>query len=243
MARKRRRRRLKVGVILWPLVVLSAVGGLLFSPVTAANHVRVFGAKTSDKERIAKELQWLKNKPCVTVNGASVEDQLLRRPDVRNVELSRSLLGSAQVTMEYYQPVALVKDTKDEVLTQDGFLCRMPDAPTDLPTIEIFPEAAGPSFGLSTVWEPKNVAETCERAFKQGIIKNLSITVTRNGSVCLNSGVTGRVVLGAPEELDEKFDEIRQILSSHPDLLAQGKELVLIAPKKPVTRPLQGTPL
>ena len=242
MARKRRRKRLKVGVILWFLVILTVGGGLLFSPATAANHVRVYGAKTSDKTRITHELQWLKNKPCVTINGASVEDQLLRRPDVESVDLSRNLLGQAQVQINYYQPVAQVSGGKDEVLTEGGFLCKMPDAPLDLPTIEIFPEAGGPSFGISTVWEPKNVAEACERAYKQGIVKNLSITVTRNGSVCLNSGVTGRVVLGAPEELDEKFEQIRTILTSHPDLL-DGKELVLISPKKPVTRPLQANSL
>ena len=54
--------------------------------------------------------------------------------------------------------------------------------------------------------------------------------------MCLNSGVTGRVVLGSPDDLDEKFEMLRTTLSQQPDLLAQGSELVLIAPNKPVKR-------
>jgi hypothetical protein len=46
--------------------------------------------------------------------------------------------------------------------------------------------------------------------------------------------------LGSPDELDEKFAQIRSILTAQPDLLAHGKVLVLIAPKKPVIAPMQG---
>ena len=206
MARKRRRRKIKAGPILWALLVVHVAVGLLFSPVTAATRVRVVGAKRSDETRIERELQQLKDKPCLSVNGRALEEQILARPDVRTAELSRNLFGRGELVMSYYEPVALVNGTKNVVLTDAGFLCATPDVATSLPMLNLPTEAWGASFGLSGVWEPRSVAEVCERSLKQGIIKNLSITVTMGGSVCLNSGVTGRVMLGAPDELDEKFE-------------------------------------
>lgn len=239
MARRRKRRKLKTGVILWALVIVNVALGLAFSPITAATRIRVVGAKPSDAERISKELQWLRDKPCLAVNGLSVEEQILRRPDVKSTELSRNIFGRGQLVVTYYEPVALVDGTKNTVLTDGGFLCQMPDVPEGLPTLKLFPDCARPSLGMSTSWEPARIADVCLRAVQQGIVKNLSITVTVGGLVCLNSGETGRIVLGSPYDLDEKFGKIQTILASQPDLLAQGKELVLIAPSKPVTRPLQ----
>lgn len=239
MARKRKRR-LKGGVV-WFFVLVSVACGLAFSPVTAITHVRVMGARPSDEARIQKELQWLNGRPCLMVYKPSVEEQILRNPLVKSADLSMNVFGRADLAIEYYRPVAVLKNAQNCVLTDAGFLCAMPEPPPGLPLLELYPEGTGPDFSLSMMWEASRVAEICDRASKQGIIKNLSITVTRNGSVCLNSGVTGRVDLGSPDELDEKFAQIHSILSAMPDLLAQRKELVLIAPKKPVTRPLQGS--
>jgi cell division septal protein FtsQ len=237
MARKRKRR-LKGGVI-WFLVLINVALGLCFSPITGASHVRVIGARPSDESRITEELQWLKNKPCVVVLKQTVEQQIYRNPLVKNVDLSQNIFGRAELKTEYYRPVALLKNAKNCVLTENGVLCPEPDPPAGLPLLEVYPEGTGPDFAISMTWEPANLAAVCDRALKQGIIKNLSIVITRNGSVCLNSGVTGRVVLGAPDELDEKFDQIRTILTAQPNLMTQGKELVLVAPKRPVTRPMQ----
>jgi hypothetical protein len=222
------------------LLVINVVAGLLFSPITAANHVNVVGAKPSDVKRIENELQWLKGRPCLRVNGESVEEQIMRRPDVHTAELSQNVFGRGELKVTYYEPVALVNGAKNVVLTKTGFLCAMPDPPAGLPALQLFDGGASPAFGVTTNWEPQKVADVCERAIKQGLVKNLSIGVTVSGQVCLNSGVTGRVVLGAPDELDEKFEKIRAILTAKPDLLDKGVQLVLTSPSKPVTSPLQG---
>jgi len=237
MARKRKRR-LRSGVV-WILVLINVACGLVFSPVTAATHVRVYGARPSDQARITRELQWLNDRPCVTVDKPSVEEQIYRNALVKSVDLSQNVFGRAELKVEYYRPVAILKNAQNCVLTEAGFICAAPNPPAGLPLLELYPEGTGPDFSLSMTWEPANVVDICDRATKQGIIKNLSIAITRNGSVCLNSGGTGRVVLGAPDELEEKFDQIQKILTAEPDLMAQGKELVLIAPRKPVTRPMQ----
>jgi cell division septal protein FtsQ len=227
-------------VVVWLLVAINVTCGLVFSPITDITRLHVVGAKAFDKSRIEHELQWLQQRPSLSVNKPSVEEQILRNPLVKTADLSLNIFGHGELKVTYYEPVAILQNAKNCVLTNVGTICPMAGAPADLPSLTLYPEGSSPNFSITAPWEPTKVAEICIRAFKQGIIKNLSITVTRNGSVCLNSGVTGRVDLGAPDELDEKFEQIRKILSSQPDLLAQGKELVLIAPSKPVTRPLQG---
>jgi hypothetical protein len=239
---RRRKRKLKAGVLIWALVLVNLVAGLLFSPITSAAHIRVVGARGSDKKRIDRELDWLRDKPCLAVNAASVEEQVMRRPDVRAASLSRNIFRRAQLEISYYEPVALVQGTKNVVLTEGGFLAAVPDPDPELPSLMLAQEAGQPMLGLSSTWEPASVAAICQRASQQGLVKNLSITVTKSGWVCLNSGDSGRVVLGAPDDLDEKFEKIRAVLAVQPELLSQGKELVLIAPAKPVTRPLQGNP-
>ena len=236
--RKRIKRRLKWGPILWPLAVANIIAGIIFSPVTAAAHVRVVGAMPSDYPRIEQDLQWLRDQPCVLVNNYSVEEQILKRSDIESATLSRNIFGRGQLQVRYYQPVAKVAGTSNVVLTEAGFLCETPDVPENIPLLQLFDGCAHPALGISTSWEPQKVADVCFRAAQLGIVNNLSISVSVGGVVCLNSGVTGRVVLGSPDELDEKFEMLRTVLSQQPDLLAQGQELVLIAPNKPVTRAL-----
>src|SRR4051794_12816207 len=104
MARRRRRRRLKAGAVLWLLVIVNVTAGLLFSPATSLTQIRVKGAQGSDFARITKELQWLKDKPRLTINTPSVEEQILRRPDVRSANLSCNIFGS-ELKLAYYEPV------------------------------------------------------------------------------------------------------------------------------------------
>lgn len=242
MARKRKRRRLRAAPILWLLLIANVAIALSFSPATAATDIRVKGAEASDQQRIAKDVSWLKGRPWLSVNNASVEETLMMRPDVERAQVSRNPFGHAEVTMSYYRPVAIVDGGKNLVLTDGGFLCTVPNPNPNLPVLYLFPEASSPALGLSTLWEPTLVAQVCERAASEGIVKNLSITVTMSGSVCLNSGVTGRVIFGAPDDLDEKFSVMKKILTAEPNLLDNRQELVLVAPSKPVTRPLEGSP-
>src|SRR5579864_857868 len=174
--RKRTRTRLKSGAILWPLMIGNTVAGLLFSPITAATHVRVVGASPSDQPRIEEELQWLKDQPCLLVNNNSVEEQILKRPDVKTATLSRNVFGRGQLQLSYYQPVARVLGTEDTVLTEAGFLCRTADIPDGIPIVQLFDGCAHPSLGMTTSWEPKKVADVCLRAAREGIVSNLSIS-------------------------------------------------------------------
>ena len=242
MARKRKGRRLKAAPVLWLLLIVNVTVALMMSSATAATHIRVKGADVADRARITKELQWLKGRPYLSVNAASVEETILQRPDLKTADLSRNPFGGGELALVYYQPVALLENTKNVVLTDGGTLCAIPNADPQLPVLHLFPEAFSPSMGISTMWEPNLVAQIVRRASSEGMLKNLSITVTVGGSVCLNSGVTGRVNFGAPDALDDKFSEMKKILAAQPNLMDEGKELVLIAPTKPVTRPLQGTP-
>ncbi|HZH98026.1 MAG TPA: hypothetical protein VEX38_03570 [Fimbriimonadaceae bacterium] len=242
MARKPKRRRSNWGPILWLLALGNIGAGLWLSPITAAAKVRVVGALPSDQERIRGELQFLKRQPCLRVNRFAVEERALRRPLVREAEYTQNIFRRGRLKVSYYEPVALLENSPNVVLTAHGTLAIASDLPTDLPRLRAFPEATGPILAYAGNWQMKEVADTCIRASTNVAIKDLLVTVASNGQVCLNSSTKGRVILGFPDNLDEKFKALEDILTASPELLSQNKELNLTVPAKPVVRDYSGGP-
>lgn len=240
MRRRRKRKKLNIRPILWILLVLNIAVGLFYSPITAVARVSVVGVPPGDQARVEGVLQSIVGIPCIRVNAAAVEEAIMKRPDVIKATLGRNIFGNGKLTVTYSPPVALVQGTKNLVLTQSGVMCVIPHPPANLPSLQLFAGATNSFVGLCSNWEMAQVAEVCKRAENSGLVKDLSITVNLGGSVCLNSGATGRVVLGNPDGLDEKFDKLREVLAVQPDLLSQGRQLNLVAASKPVTSPLEG---
>lgn len=231
--RRRKRRKLNWGPILWLAFIVNTIVGLYVSPATSATIVRVLGAKPTDQVRIEGELQALTNIPCLKVNKAAIRERIYNRPDVHSVDLSANLFGRASLNIRYDQAVALVEGTRSLVLTSSGALASIPDVPGGLPILRINTNIQAPILAYDSTWESANVADVCKRAAQKSLIKDLVVIVKEKGVVCLNSGVTGQVILGAPDKLDEKFAKLEQILAVQPDLLTQQKCVNLTLPSKP----------
>lgn len=232
----RRRRRVNWGPVLVLLTMINIGFGLAYSPITSATKVRVEGAYTSDQERVKEAVQQIRRKPALRGGGELMIEQLYRRPDVRGVEFGQNLFRRGRVRMSYFAPVARIPELPRTILTSQGVICQTQEPLDELPPLSYIGQAV-PTATVLERFESRKIADVCARA-KTLRITQLEIVVLENGGVCLNSGKTGRVILGPPDELDDKFEKLDEILQSQPTVLNDRKELVLIVPSKPMVRPL-----
>lgn len=241
--RKRRKRRLKPnwGPILWAGFLLNTVAGLWFSPVTAVRKVRVEGAESWDRARIAAEAGKLRGKPSVALNPRSFESAVLAHPAVRHADFRRSLFGSARLTLAYRQPIATIERTDRLLLDQEGFLFRT-GAPltTDLPSIRLHESALVPALTLAGAWPTLAVADLIARIPAALSRPGLQIEVDSEGALCLNMKQAARIELGGAERLEEKFRALERLLGENPSLLQEVAELNLVEPTRPAVRPRRG---
>lgn len=232
-----RRRKLNLGPVLWTATVLNVIAGLALSPITSAAKVRVVGALPTDRDRIRSAVQAVKGKPALRGGAERTLEELYRRPDLRVADWSQNLFRRGLLVLTYDRPIAVLRGQKNTILTSRGQVTQTREHIEDLPEIEFFAAALQPSGSLGSAVEFVKVADVCSRASTLGIGK-LWISVQENGGVCLNSGETGRVMLGSPDELDAKFEKLQGLLATQPGVLSEQKEIVLLAPAKAVVRPL-----
>lgn len=232
-----RKRRLNWGPVLWTAAVFNTAAGLAWSPITAVSKARVEGALPTDQDRIRLALQALAKKPALRGGAERTVEELYRRADVRSVKWSQNLFRRGLLEIRYDRPVARFASPPNAILTTRGQIAQTKEPIDALPVVTFFDGAREPAAAFGAPCETQKVADVCSRASSLGI-ENLSITVQANGAVCLNSGDSGRVALGSPDDLDTKFEKLQEILSSQPTLLSSRREIVLLAPSKPTVRPL-----
>ncbi len=232
-----RRRKLNWGPVLVVLTFVNIAAGLAYSPMTSAVKVRVEGAYASDQARIREAVQLIRRKPALRGGGERMIERIYRRPDVRDVSFGQNLFRRGLVKIRYFMPVAQVVGMPKTVLTAQGSICQTQEPIDQLPPVRYSPGMSIPSATLVERVESRKVADVCARAATLGI-EQLEIVVLESGGVCLNSGKTGRVILGPPDDLDEKFETLARALEAQPKLLKEQKEIVLIVPGKPMVRPL-----
>ncbi len=232
-----RKRRLNWGPILWVATIVNVIAGLALSPVTSASKVRVVGAYPTDMARLTTAIQGFRAKPALRGDGDRALEEVYRRPDVRTVQWSQNLFRRGLMTITYDRPVAAIRSMPTTILTSRGQIAQTREDIQDLPQVALFSAALQPVATVGFPFEPQKIADVCSRAATLSIDK-LWISVQENGAVCLNSGDTGRVTFGLPDDLDGKFEKLQEILVSQPGILSQNKEIVLLASSKPAVRPL-----
>lgn len=211
--------------------------GLAYSPITSAAKVRVVGALPTDEARVRQAVQLLKGKPALRGGAERALEEVYRRPDVRTAEWSQNLFRRGLLELRYDRPVARVSSPLHTILTARGLFAQTREPIDQLPELVLFAGARDPAASFGAKFEGQKIADICSRASTLGI-QNLSITVQENGAVCLNSGRTGRVALGSPDDLDTKFEKLQDVLANQPKILESNQEVILLAPGKPMVRPL-----
>lgn len=232
--RRKKRTRLNWAPILWIILVFNVGFGLKYSKLFAPRVVRVAGAKAGDEARIAKVLESLNGKPAWNSPVSAVEEDLLRSPDMSSATIELNLLGRGLVTLTYDPPVAVFATRPTLGLNAKGGIVPVADA-TGLIKVRIYPQALAPLATFAAGWEMSLVADVCSRA-SRAELPDPEVELSENGSVQINLKSDARIVLGAPSDLDHKFQRLAQVRASDPELLSAGNELNLIAPDKPSIR-------
>lgn len=233
---KRPRKRINWRPLLWTLLVVNIAAGLLFSSATAVTKVQVSGAPQGDIPRLTQILQKAKNIPWVLLNRTEIEDAVLRRGEVASASFGTNLLNRGDLVTSYEEPVGLLSGTQKLVLTGTGKLVPVSYKPKDLPTVAPPNEVLRPTLALTAPWQPQAVAEVCQHLRRYPWGKTSRVAVDSAGKVTIQLTNAGRVVLGAPEELQSKFTKLEEILKEQPDVLQGSNELNLMTPSKPVVR-------
>lgn len=241
MARKRKKKR----SIAWErLLVVLTIGnfavGLLFSPATAATKVAISGGEAADSRFLIQTCQSLKDTPCLRIDPDALEDRTLANQRIKKARLSRNLFGRARLSLTYREPVALVAGSKQVVLADDGRLVDWGTTtkPDTLPVVVSPPaEALRAQVGVGGAWDSRSVARVCELARTTGKDQHTEVIVESTGKVSLNLPGGSRAVLGFPDDLDEKFRRLAELMGTHQR--SQNRyEFNLTMPSRPVVKRL-----
>jgi hypothetical protein len=225
------KRRPNWGPILWLLIGVNTALGLAYSPITSATQVEVVGARQSDQGRLRDALKGLADKPALSSKVGVLAD-IHRRPDLYRAELSQNIFGRAKLTVTYDQPVAVLADRPNVVLTASGILAATTDIPENLPKLRLFEGAIDHLAAYSGRWNPREIADVCQRVSGTAL-DGTTVTVAASGNVRLQLRSGATVKIGAVEALAAKFEQLDRALEMRPDAFKRGVELNLVVPDKP----------
>jgi len=225
------KRRPNWGPILWLLVGVNTALGLTFSPITSATQVEVVGARPSDEDRLRDALKGLADKPALSSKVTVLAD-IYRRPDLFRAELSQNIFGRAKLDLAYDEPVAVLADRPNVVLTASGILAATSDIPENLPKLRLFGGAVDPVATYAGRWNPREIADVCQRVSGRAL-DGTTVSVAASGNVRLQLRMGATVKIGAVEALAAKFEQLDRALEMRPDAFKPGVELNLVVPDKP----------
>jgi len=232
MRKRRARRRLNWGPVLWLFFVVNVAAGLTWSRATSAQVVRVYGALPYDEARISQQAQFLKDVPCLRVDKARIEEKVGFAPEVRTVELRRNVFGRAELRVQYREPVARLAGSTTAYLSDEGVLFTQSVERTDLPSLKLDGELDA-NLAYASPWPLGRLVQVAKEATLRESLQNAEIQVFRSGAVCLNLQTATRIQLGPLEAIGEKFKAYDELLQSNPNLLKDASELILVAPSRP----------
>ncbi|MFY9235340.1 MAG: hypothetical protein WAO58_12885 [Fimbriimonadaceae bacterium] len=239
MARKRKKRSVRWRSILLILLVANTSAGLYFSPVTAAQVIRVEGVELADQDFVRRALQRLWKTPYIRANPSSIESNLGVVERIEVATLDTNVFGRGVLKVTYRKPVASVVGATTMKLSVRGDLYSDPRPASGLPSIQLPRDGNQPNLTLAFPAELRLLADISARVSAMQVGENWVIEVEDGGRLCLNKEGSGTVVLGSSENLDQKFGRLRTYMSENPGGLEAIKELNLTVADKPTVTPLE----
>jgi cell division septal protein FtsQ len=224
MPRKRKRISVRPKPIFGLLLGVNVVVGLLWSPLTALREVRIRGAAAWDQARLQMIAESVKGIPCAQVNSHDVESQVLQDSEVKTARFSRNLFGSAVLSVDYREPVAVLDQQPDVALSTDGVTFFSRHLPPNLPVVKIDGENPMGSALIAGSWPVQTVAKL---AVQMGAIfkgRSLQIELGKGQVLCLNMGAE-QVVFGSCDDIDSKVAALQSQLAKDPQLLDKYQSL------------------
>ena len=232
---KRRRRTVRWGRVLWPLVIVSSVAGWFFSSATALTSVRVVGAKPVDEPRVQAVMQEARYIPFPKLNAANLESLVMDIPGVDTARLSRTPFGKGTLTVVYTAPVARINNGKTFLLGENGTLFA-DRGEENLPEVRVNPKLEFGSSGLANQFDAPTVthliAELRDR-FPSNRYR-LEVPVIDQFLAVVDGCV---IEFGDSRNLEGKFRLLDGLLRDTPNLIAVSKRVVLTQISNPASSP------
>ena len=232
--RKRVRRIIPWGGILWLLVILNVTAGIYFSPLTATNRVRVVGAREHDEAWIKQAIQLVKGMPSLVADRTGLESKIVAQTDVKSARYTLNIFGRGVLRVVYRTPVAVLDEKAGFYLDDQGVWFQSATRAANLPEVSIPAISKIPAVGLMNGWDGARLANLCLMLTKHIPQVRWRVVCDDRSVISLTGNKMPRIVLGSTDDLDKKVERLASILSSQPEVVETAKEINLTAHEMPV---------
>ena len=232
-AARRSKRRVPVDAALVALLLINFLVGLWNSPMLALRRVRVVGAQPQDQVAIEAILETNMGIAALGVRALALETSIQRLPEVDSATFTDNVFGSGRLVINYRVPVARIGKSK-LALDDEGRVWKTRQSLVRLPSVELPASALNMGISLTRSAPLVGVAVLAGKLLQVWPEFKGEIVLDDAGTVCLNRGDSGRVVLGGTDAMDEKLSRLAGLLRDRPELFSGAIEVNLTAPTHPV---------
>ena len=196
------------------------------------SRLRIVGAQSYDRERLAKIAQGLQRRPLLRVNGLSVRSEALENPAVASASYRANLFGRGVLTVRYRTPVAAIAGQNGLFLSDRGTIFSSPHDYALTMSVDPPIDADETNLALFGGWQGGAAARMCVSITELLPKSDWLLTVSPTGYVTLVSD-GGLVEFGSFDKSEQKVQELAKILSDDPDMLSGVISLNLSEPTEP----------
>lgn len=212
------------------------VVGLMFSPVTAISHLRISGAQSYDKGRLADIADGIRRRPAMRVNEQSVQSVALENPAVASASYRANLFGRGVLTVRYHTPVAAIMGRDGLYLSDRGTIFSSPQRYGPMMVVKPPIDANETNLALFSGWQGGSAARMCVRITDLLPGADWQLTVSSTGYVSLVAD-GGLVEFGSFDNAEKKVAKLAELLAADPDMLSRAVSLNLSDPNDPTYVP------
>jgi len=216
---------------------LNVTAGMVWSPATSTKKVRFVGVPKHDEARVFTSCLPISNKAWLQLPIELVQKKILANPEVRSATISWNPFGKAVVAVKYHEPIAKVKTDPHIILTSDGRFIRWGQSTDNLLTLVVSRQVNHASFAFCTSWNSGGLAQVCQRIRRWHEFDGCVVELEERGAVSLTLRTGIKILLGMPDQLEQKMKVLSDILAQRPDVLNTAAELNIVSPRFPATRP------
>lgn len=237
-SRHRRRPPINWPVVIWGLFLFNVILGILYSPLTKARIVWVEGASLEQKPELIKVIQAVRGLPWPQVDKDKIQGAALELSPVASAEYSQNPFGRGILKLRQRKPVARI-GTTTAYMDEIGGIYNLSTAPMGkVPVLILSPVFTLPTLSPVARWESGRIAKICAESSRKWPEMPLKLEVTERGVINLQPLTGGAMaILGSSDDWEIKLAALDHMVRSDPDLWRRYREINLIDPQSPMTRP------
>lgn len=233
MRKRRKKREVSWGPLLWIALVANTAAGFALSPVTSVRKLRVEGVPESGRGPIVAVAQNLKGRPALSLNPREFESAILKDSQVGSADFRRSVFGSARLAVRHRRAVARLEPANGRYLDESGVVFETVHPPVNLPGLEVHKSLLRPALTLTAAAPLRDIAGLILAVPPTLLQKGVKVQVDSEGAVCLNISQGTKIDLGAADGFEDKLSALRGLLNEQPDLLQRALVINLTEPSRP----------